>query len=133
MHTRKMYMPNCGLGECYYCTPLFTYSASSHIMCLLILSQIPSQYFSFWLIQFSSLGSLDEKWMAELASSMSSGFSEDKVPLGLGDPLIIWPTVEDVRCSLEVLSSSTFPCLNYYTHLFYVYGMVFKIFTLLLL
>ncbi|XP_030533343.1 tyrosyl-DNA phosphodiesterase 1 isoform X2 [Rhodamnia argentea] len=51
--------------------------------------------------QFSSLGSLDEKWMAELASSMSSGFSEDKVPLGLGDPLIIWPTVEDVRCSLE--------------------------------
>ncbi|KAK2632308.1 hypothetical protein EUGRSUZ_L01729, partial [Eucalyptus grandis] len=45
--------------------------------------------------QFSSLGSLDEKWMTELASSMSSGFSEDKVPLGLGDPLIIWPTVED--------------------------------------
>lgn len=52
--------------------------------------------------QFSSLGSLDEKWMAELATSMSSGFSEDKTPLGPGDPLIIWPTVEDVRCSLEV-------------------------------
>ncbi|XVF87675.1 hypothetical protein PTKIN_Ptkin18bG0139600 [Pterospermum kingtungense] len=51
--------------------------------------------------QFSSLGSLDEKWMAELASSMSSGYSEDKVPLGSGEPLIIWPTVEDVRCSLE--------------------------------
>lgn len=51
--------------------------------------------------QFSSLGSLDEKWMAELASSMSSGVSEDKKPLGLGEPLIIWPTVEDVRCSLE--------------------------------
>ncbi|GAV73664.1 Tyr-DNA_phospho domain-containing protein [Cephalotus follicularis] len=51
--------------------------------------------------QFSSLGSLDEKWMTELASSMSSGFSEDKMPLGLGEPLIIWPTVEDVRCSLE--------------------------------
>ncbi|PSR98436.1 Tyrosyl-DNA phosphodiesterase [Actinidia chinensis var. chinensis] len=51
--------------------------------------------------QFSSLGSLDEKWMSELASSMSSGVSEDKVPLGLGEPLIIWPTVEDVRCSLE--------------------------------
>ncbi|KAL6955677.1 tyrosyl-DNA phosphodiesterase 1 [Sarracenia purpurea var. burkii] len=32
---------------------------------------------------------------------MSSGVSEDKIPLGLGDPLIIWPTVEDVRCSLE--------------------------------
>ncbi|XVF27815.1 hypothetical protein REPUB_Repub14bG0141400 [Reevesia pubescens] len=51
--------------------------------------------------QFSSLGSLDEKWMAELASSMSSGYSEDKTPLGLGEPLIIWPSVEDVRCSLE--------------------------------
>ncbi|KAJ4703195.1 Tyrosyl-DNA phosphodiesterase 1 [Melia azedarach] len=51
--------------------------------------------------QFSSLGSLDEKWMTELSSSMSSGFSEDKTPLGLGEPLIVWPTVEDVRCSLE--------------------------------
>ncbi|CAJ1925113.1 unnamed protein product [Sphenostylis stenocarpa] len=52
--------------------------------------------------QFSSLGSLDEKWMTELASSMSAGLSEDKTPLGLGEPQIIWPTVEDVRCSLEV-------------------------------
>ncbi|CAK9146811.1 unnamed protein product [Ilex paraguariensis] len=51
--------------------------------------------------QFSSLGSLDEKWMAELAFSMSSGVSKDKTPLGVGEPLIIWPTVEDVRCSLE--------------------------------
>ncbi|XP_073061478.1 tyrosyl-DNA phosphodiesterase 1 isoform X2 [Primulina eburnea] len=51
--------------------------------------------------QFSSLGSLDEKWMAELASSMSAGMTEDQKPLGLGKPLIIWPTVEDVRCSLE--------------------------------
>ncbi|GAB2231535.1 hypothetical protein Drorol1_Dr00010543 [Drosera rotundifolia] len=51
--------------------------------------------------QFSSLGSLDEKWMTELKSSMSSGSLEDKSPLGLGEPLIIWPTVEDVRCSLE--------------------------------
>ncbi|XP_059437663.1 tyrosyl-DNA phosphodiesterase 1 [Corylus avellana] len=51
--------------------------------------------------QFSSLGSLDEKWLAELASSMSSGSAEDKTPLGLGQPRIIWPTVEDVRCSLE--------------------------------
>ncbi|KAK1260165.1 hypothetical protein QJS04_geneDACA019126 [Acorus gramineus] len=51
--------------------------------------------------QFSSLGSLDEKWMAELALSMSSGSSDKKEPLGLGKPLIIWPTVEDVRCSLE--------------------------------
>ncbi|CAN6690048.1 unnamed protein product [Malus baccata var. baccata] len=51
--------------------------------------------------QFSSLGSLDEKWMAEFASSMSSGLSEDRTPLGPGEPLIIWPTVQDVRCSLE--------------------------------
>ncbi|KAF4365126.1 tyrosyl-DNA phosphodiesterase 1 isoform X1 [Cannabis sativa] len=51
--------------------------------------------------QFSSLGSLDEKWMAELAASMSSGLSEDKTPLGPGEPLIVWPSVEDVRCSLE--------------------------------
>ncbi|XP_010240926.1 PREDICTED: tyrosyl-DNA phosphodiesterase 1 isoform X2 [Nelumbo nucifera] len=51
--------------------------------------------------QFSSLGSLDEKWMSELALSMSSGLSDDKMPLGLGKPLIVWPTVEDVRCSLE--------------------------------
>lgn len=51
--------------------------------------------------QFSSLGSLDEKWMNELASSMSSGLSDDKLPLGLGKAMIIWPTVEDVRCSLE--------------------------------
>ncbi|CAA2996999.1 tyrosyl-DNA phosphodiesterase 1 isoform X1 [Olea europaea subsp. europaea] len=51
--------------------------------------------------QFSSLGSLDEKWMAELTASMSAGVTEEKKPLGLGKPLIIWPTVEDVRCSLE--------------------------------
>ncbi|KAL2349519.1 hypothetical protein Fmac_003519 [Flemingia macrophylla] len=51
--------------------------------------------------QFSSLGSLDEKWMAELASSMSAGLSKDQTPLGMGEPLIIWPTVDDVRCSLE--------------------------------
>ncbi|XP_068668443.1 tyrosyl-DNA phosphodiesterase 1 [Aristolochia californica] len=51
--------------------------------------------------QFSSLGSLDEKWMAEFASSTSSGLSDDKSPLGLGKAQIIWPTVEDVRCSLE--------------------------------
>lgn len=51
--------------------------------------------------QFSSLGSLDEKWLAELASSMSAGVSEDKKPLGIGEPLIVWPSVEDVRCSLE--------------------------------
>ncbi|KAL9236902.1 hypothetical protein vseg_011516 [Gypsophila vaccaria] len=51
--------------------------------------------------QFSSLGSLDEKWMMELKSSMSSGSSVDKTPLGSGDPLIVWPTIEDVRWSLE--------------------------------
>ncbi|XP_047332976.1 tyrosyl-DNA phosphodiesterase 1 [Impatiens glandulifera] len=51
--------------------------------------------------QFSSLGSLDEKWMSEFATSLSSGVTEDKKPLGLGESLIIWPTVEDVRCSIE--------------------------------
>ncbi|CAH2072705.1 unnamed protein product [Thlaspi arvense] len=51
--------------------------------------------------QFSSLGSLDEKWLAEFGASLSSGMTEDKTPLGPGDPLIIWPTVEDVRSSLE--------------------------------
>lgn len=51
--------------------------------------------------QFSSLGSLDEKWLAEFGASLSSGITEDRTPLGPGDPLIIWPTVEDVRCSLE--------------------------------
>ena len=59
-------------------------------------------FLSLILLQFSSLGSLDEKWMAELTSSMSAGLSEDKTPLGVGEPQIIWPTVEDVRCSLEV-------------------------------
>ncbi|KAG9140509.1 hypothetical protein Leryth_023021 [Lithospermum erythrorhizon] len=51
--------------------------------------------------QFSSLGSLDEKWMTELTASLSAGVSEDKKPLGLGQPSLIWPTVEDVRCSIE--------------------------------
>lgn len=51
--------------------------------------------------QFSSLGSLDEKWLAELNSSMSAGFTSPSTPLGLGTFQIIWPTVEDVRCSIE--------------------------------
>ncbi|RWV95220.1 hypothetical protein BHE74_00042408 [Ensete ventricosum] len=57
----------------------------------------------FFMLRFSSLGSLDEKWLSELAVSMSSGVSSDKSPLGIGKPHIIWPTVEDVRCSIEVL------------------------------
>eukprot|EP00262_Sarcandra_glabra_P007278 TRINITY_DN19981_c0_g1_i1.p1 TRINITY_DN19981_c0_g1~~TRINITY_DN19981_c0_g1_i1.p1 ORF type:complete len:235 (+),score=35.10 TRINITY_DN19981_c0_g1_i1:32-706(+) len=32
---------------------------------------------------------------------MSSGLLDDKTPLGLGKVSVIWPTVEDVRCSLE--------------------------------
>lgn len=56
-----------------------------------------------FVLQFSSLGSLDEKWLSELTVSMSSGVSSDKSPLGIGKPHIIWPTVEDVRCSIEVL------------------------------
>ena len=53
-------------------------------------------------MQFSSLGSLDEKWMSEFAWSLSAGKAEDGSPLGVGKPLIVWPTVEDVRCSIEV-------------------------------
>lgn len=60
-------------------------------------------FYNFFVLQFSSLGSLDEKWLAEFRDSLSSGITEDKTPLGPGDPLIIWPTVEDVRCSLEVI------------------------------
>lgn len=41
--------------------------------------------------------------MSELAYSMSEGMTEDKKPLGLGKPLIVWPSVEDVRCSIEVI------------------------------
>ncbi|KAG0545190.1 hypothetical protein BDA96_02G340400 [Sorghum bicolor] len=51
--------------------------------------------------QFSSLGSLDEKWMSEFACSLSAGKSDDGSQLGIGKPLIVWPTVEDVRCSIE--------------------------------
>lgn len=52
-------------------------------------------------MQFSSLGSLDEKWMSEFACSLSAGKADDGSPLGIGKPLIVWPTVEDVRCSIE--------------------------------
>ncbi|KAL2642241.1 hypothetical protein R1flu_009828 [Riccia fluitans] len=51
--------------------------------------------------QFSSLGSLDEKWISELKKSMSAGRSSTKKPLGEGSVLFVWPTVEDIRCSLE--------------------------------
>lgn len=43
--------------------------------------------------------------MGEFGSSLCAGVSDDKKPLGMGEPLIVWPTVEDVRCSLEVLKS----------------------------
>eukprot|EP00249_Psilotum_nudum_P000761 c12868_g1_i1 orf=506-2593(-) len=51
--------------------------------------------------QFSSLGSLDEKWLSEFTSSMCAGSTFGGKPLGLGTFQIIWPTVEDVRWSLE--------------------------------
>uniref|UniRef100_A0A0D9WZP9 Uncharacterized protein n=1 Tax=Leersia perrieri TaxID=77586 RepID=A0A0D9WZP9_9ORYZ len=51
--------------------------------------------------QFSSLGSLDEKWMSEFAFSLSAGKSDDGSLLGIGKPMIVWPTVEDVRSSIE--------------------------------
>ncbi|KAG0599541.1 hypothetical protein M758_12G160100 [Ceratodon purpureus] len=51
--------------------------------------------------QFSSLGSLDEKWMDEFASSVQAGSTLGKEKLGPGPVQIIWPTVEDIRCSIE--------------------------------
>ncbi|KAJ7560336.1 hypothetical protein O6H91_04G125000 [Diphasiastrum complanatum] len=51
--------------------------------------------------QFSSIGSLDEKWMGEFASSTCAGSMPNKELLGPGEVQIVWPTVEDVRWSLE--------------------------------
>eukprot|EP00850_Spirogloea_muscicola_P007898 SM000041S15457 [mRNA] locus=s41:198777:203037:+ [translate_table: standard] len=52
--------------------------------------------------QFSSLGSLDEKWMEEFLISVSSGSCSSGCPLGVArDVRCIWPTVEDIRWSLE--------------------------------
>ncbi|KAI5066303.1 hypothetical protein GOP47_0018927 [Adiantum capillus-veneris] len=51
--------------------------------------------------QFSSLGSLDEKWLSEFGNSTSSGLSAHGKSLGPGNVQILWPTVEDVRCSIE--------------------------------
>jgi hypothetical protein len=61
--------------------------------------------------QFSSLGSLDEKWLSELSASMQAGSTFEKEPLGHGATQFIWPTVEDIRCSLEVLE-----CNKHRTH-----------------
>jgi hypothetical protein len=55
-------------------------------------------------VQFSSLGSLDEKWMDEFASSVQAGSTFGKEKLGSGPVQIIWPTVEDIRSSIEVLT-----------------------------
>ena len=55
-------------------------------------------------MQFSSLGSLDEKWMDEFSSSVQAGSTFGKEKLGTGPVHIIWPTVEDIRCSIEVLT-----------------------------
>lgn len=44
--------------------------------------------------------------MNEFGSSLSAGKTDDGFPLGNGKPLIIFPTVEDVRCSLEVLNTN---------------------------
>eukprot|EP00897_Mesotaenium_endlicherianum_P008277 jgi/Mesen1/7478/ME000039S06689 len=53
--------------------------------------------------QFSSLGSIDERWLAELASSLSAGSTGcGRQPLGPASGVrCVWPTVEDVRNSLE--------------------------------
>uniref|UniRef100_A0A7I3ZYA7 PNK FHA domain-containing protein n=1 Tax=Physcomitrium patens TaxID=3218 RepID=A0A7I3ZYA7_PHYPA len=51
--------------------------------------------------QFSSLGSLDEKWMGEFGSSIQAGSTFGNEQLGPGPVQIVWPTVEDIRNSLE--------------------------------
>ncbi|XP_062189182.1 tyrosyl-DNA phosphodiesterase 1 isoform X2 [Phragmites australis] len=71
--------------------------------------------------QFSSLGSLDEKWMSEFTYSLSAGKSDDGSPLGIGKPLIVWPTVEDVRCSIESCYASY---KNFYSLQWSKYRMV---------
>jgi hypothetical protein len=62
--------------------------------------------------------------MSEFAYSLSAGKSEDGSPLGIGKPLIIWPTVEDVRCSIEVFKILIFflvYCIMKFMHFDY-YG-----------
>jgi hypothetical protein len=45
---------------------------------------------------------LDEKWLSEFTTSTSAGRTPQNQPLGLGKFHVLWPTVEDVRCSIEV-------------------------------
>ncbi|BBN01781.1 tyrosyl-DNA phosphodiesterase 1 [Marchantia polymorpha subsp. ruderalis] len=51
--------------------------------------------------QFSSLGSINEQWIDEMRSSMSAGKTTSGDDLGIGEVSFVWPTVEDIRCSLE--------------------------------
>ncbi|KAG6554736.1 hypothetical protein Mapa_003755 [Marchantia paleacea] len=51
--------------------------------------------------QFSSLGSINEQWINEMKYSMSAGRTTSDDDLGKGEVLFVWPTVEDIRCSLE--------------------------------
>mmetsp|Transcript_34404 Transcript_34404/g.58284 ORF Transcript_34404/g.58284 Transcript_34404/m.58284 type:complete len:1120 (-) Transcript_34404:101-3460(-) len=58
--------------------------------------------------QFSSLGSLSQKWLADFKKSMSAGkktlndCADSKMNISSVEKLqIIWPTVEEVRTSLE--------------------------------
>jgi len=50
--------------------------------------------------QFSSLGALTPKWLAEFNASLCAGCTPDGTPLAPGPSQLIWPTVEDVRCDL---------------------------------
>ncbi len=82
----------------------FTFASFiSHTLAHLCCLQFLSLRFFVAGLQFSSLGSLDEKWLSELAASMQAGSTFEKEPLGHGATQFIWPTVEDIRCSLEVL------------------------------
>jgi len=70
---------------------------------------LPEEFDSSSIVcQFSSLGSLDEKWLyGEFLKSFSSGMSENgsQAPELSGDPAdelkLVWPTVEQVRTSIE--------------------------------
>ena len=58
------------------------------------------------LCQFTSIGSIAERWMEEMRASLCAGKSDSSAPrlggarLGDGPMQLIWPTAEEVRSSL---------------------------------
>eukprot|EP00898_Chlorokybus_atmophyticus_P002644 jgi/Chlat1/3380/Chrsp23S03810 len=69
---------------------------------VLAAEKLPSDFSGSPLVyQCSSMGSLDEKWMKEFAHSLNAGKSDNGRPLAPGNFSIVWPTVQEVRCSIE--------------------------------